>query len=194
MHKNFVNKYYFIDNFDIKNIENLDKRTSVIYRNYSSNVNSHEILIFRKICKKRNIKFYLSNNLKLAIKLNCDGVYIPSFNKYTFTKGINFKKNFDILGSAHNLREIRHKELQGVKTIFISSIFKKNKNYLGLHRFKTLKRFTKKRIVGLGGINKNNLKYLKILELENFAGISYFKKKPPQWNCGGFMYFKLQTN
>ena len=45
---------------------------------------------------------------------------------------------------------------------------------------KTLKRFTKKRIVGLGGINKNNLKYLKILELENFAGISYFKKKPPQ--------------
>ncbi len=180
MHKIFLNKYYFIDKFDIKNIENLDKRTSIIYRNYTSELNTSDILKFREICKKKKIKFYLSNNLKLAIKLNCDGVYIPAFNKFTFTRGIFLKRKFDVLGSAHNIQEIRHKELQGVKIIFISSIFKKNKNYLGLYRFKTLKNFTRNKIVGLGGISDKNVKLLKILGLENFAGISYFKKKPPQ--------------
>ncbi len=122
----------------------------------------------------------MSNNLKLAIKFNCDGLYIPSFNNYTYTRGKNFKKNFEILGSAHNIREIRQKELQGVKTLFISSIFKKNNNYLGIYRFRLLRNLTKKKVVGLGGINKNNLRYLRLLELDNFAGISYFKKKPPQ--------------
>ena len=35
----------------------------------------------QKICKLQKRKFYLANNLKLAKKLNLDGVYIPSFNK-----------------------------------------------------------------------------------------------------------------
>ncbi len=180
MHNIFINKYYFIDKFDIKNIENLDKTTSIIYRNYSSDINLNDILNIKKFCKKKNIKFYLSNNLKLAIKYNCDGLYIPAFNNYTYTKGIKFKKNFEILGSAHNIQEIRQKEIQGVKTLFISSIFKKNKNYLGIYRFRILRNFTKKKIVGLGGINKENLKYFKLLEIDKFAGIDYFKKKPPQ--------------
>ena len=33
--------------------------------------------------------------------------------------------NFAVVGSAHNLKEIRIKELQKVQNIFISSLFKK---------------------------------------------------------------------
>ena len=35
-----------------------------------------------------------------------------------------------MLGSAHNLKEIKIKQRQKVKKIFISSLFKRNKNYL----------------------------------------------------------------
>ena len=37
------------------------------------------------------------------------------------------------------------KELQKVQNIFISSLFKKNKNYLGIYRFKILGKYTKKK-------------------------------------------------
>ena len=178
----FINKFYFIDKFEINNIKNLDKRTSVIYRNYNKNLNTKEILKIRAFCKSRSIKFYFANNLKLAIKFNCDGVYIPSFNRSIFIKGKMLKKNFKILGSAHNIHEIKQKEIQGVEILFISSIFKRNKNYLGINKFKFLKNFTKKRIVALGGINNDNIKKIKQLEIDGFAGISFFKKKPPQKN------------
>ena len=39
------------------------------------------ILKIKNYCKKKLIKFYLSNNIQIAIKLNLDGAYIPSFNK-----------------------------------------------------------------------------------------------------------------
>ena len=42
--------------------------------------------------------------------------------------------------------------------IFLSSIFKKNKNFLGINRFKLLSLLTKKPVIALGGISNNNLK------------------------------------
>ena len=75
-------KYYFINKYETKNIDKLDKQTIVIYRNYSSEVtNRKTILKLKGYCKKKKINFYLSNNVKLAIKLDLDGAYIPSFNK-----------------------------------------------------------------------------------------------------------------
>tara|TARA_B100000003_G_C10818846_1_gene325985 strand:+ start:140 stop:682 length:543 start_codon:yes stop_codon:yes gene_type:complete len=180
MHKNLLQKYYFIDKLEENNIENLDKHTSVIYRNYNSKISTKQILKIFKICKRRNIKFYLSNNLKLAVKCKLDGLYIPSFNKKLYTRGLNLKKDFQILGSAHNISEIRQKEIQGVKKIFISSIFKKNQNFLGLYRFSSLKNRTNKDVVALGGINSKNLSYLKLIKIKSFAGISFFQKKTPQ--------------
>ena len=79
------------------------------------------------------------------------------------------------MGSAHNLKEIKIKELQKVQSIFISSLFKKNKNYLGLNKFKIITKYTKKNIVALGGLSKKNLKKLKLINISDFAGISYFE-------------------
>ena len=171
-----INKYYFINKFETNNISKQDKQTVIIYRNYSSKIPNEELILkIKKYCKKRGNKFYLSNNVKLAIKLNLDGAYIPSFNKTTKHLAYSLKKNFNVVGSAHNLKEIRIKERQNVKKIFLSSLFKKNNNYLGINKFNSLTKLTKKDTVALGGISKNNLKKLLLFKKSEFAGISYFE-------------------
>ena len=171
-----INKYYFISKFDTNIINNQDKQTTIIYRNYNSKIlNQDLILKIKKYCKMRKIKFYLSNNIKLAIKLNLDGVYIPSFNKSKRHLAFSLKKKFEIIGSAHNIKELRTKEIQNVNSIFISSIFKKNKNYLGINRFKLISNLTRVEVVALGGISKENLNKLRLLNNSEFAGISYFE-------------------
>jgi thiamine-phosphate pyrophosphorylase len=149
-----VNKYYFINKFDTNIINNQDKQTVIIYRNYTSNVKEDLILKIKKHCQKRKLKFYLSNNIKLALKLDLDGAYIPSFNRNINHLTYAFKKSFNLVGSAHNLKEIRIKEKQGVKKIFLSSLFKKNKNFLGINKFKILSKMINVDVIALGGISK----------------------------------------
>ena len=173
-----IRKYYFINKFKRDNIDRLDSQTSVIYRNYDTKrVNKEIISKIKNYCKKKKIKFYLSNNIRLAIKLNLDGAYLPSFNKSKRHLSFSLKKNFSIIGSAHNIKEIKTKEIQNVSKIFISSLFKKNKNYLGINKFKLISKLTSKKFVALGGINKNNIIKLKVLNTSEFAGISYFEQK-----------------
>ena len=150
---------------------------TIIFRNYKHKIDQNLILKIKNYCKKRGNSFLLSNNINLAIKLNLDGIYIPSFNKDKRHLSYSFKKNFIILGSAHNVNEIRIKELQNVKMIFLSSIFKKNKNYLGFYKFKLLSLLTKKPLIALGGISNNNLKKLSLTNCSGFAGISFFEQK-----------------
>jgi len=176
MHNGKLNKYYFINNFDTNLINKQDSYTSIIYRNYNEKENKREIILkIRNICKKKNIKFYLANDVKLAISLKLDGAYIPSFNDSYSHLSYSFSKNFNIIGSAHNIKEIRIKEAQKIKILFISSIFKKNKNYLGLNKFNLLSKFSKNKVVALGGISKKNIKQLKLTSCFGFAGITYFK-------------------
>ena len=138
--------------------------------------NEELILNIKKACQKQGRKFILSNNLKLAIKLDLDGVYFPSFNKsINFNKG-NFKKKFIIIGSAHSIKEIKIKERQGVQLIFFLQLFrlKKNKRFLGPIRFNLLASKTNIKVIALGGINKLNFKKLNLVKSYGFAGISYF--------------------
>ena len=134
-----------------------------------------DIVNIKEYCKKKGLKFYLSNNIRLAINLNLDGAYIPSFNNSYKHLSYSLKKQFKLIGSAHNLKEIKVKELQKVEKIFLSSLFKKNKNYLGINKFKSLSNLSTKKIVALGGISKRNIKKLHILNSFEFAGISYFE-------------------
>ena len=171
-----MNKYYFINKFDTNNIDKQDKLTTVIYRNYNSkNIDEKLILKIKNYCQKKSIKFYLSNNIKLALKLNLDGAYIPSFNKSLKHLSYTYKKNFKLIGSAHNIKEIKTKEIQKVEKIFLSSLFKKNKNFLGVNKFKLLANLTNKTVVILGGISNKNINKLKLFSYSDFAGITYFE-------------------
>ena len=171
-----MRKYYFINKFDTNNIDKQDKQTTIIYRNYSAKTTDQTLILkIKKYCKKKGNKFFLSNSVKIAIKLGLDGVYIPSFNKNLDHLCYSINTKFEIIGSAHNLREIKTKELQNVNKIFLSSLFKKNKNFLGINKFKLLSKLTKKKIVILGGISRKNIRLLKLLTSSEFAGISFFE-------------------
>ena len=69
------------------------------------------------------------------------------------------------------------KHYKPLNILFLSSVFKKNKNYLGLNKFKLLKNLTNKKVMALGGITSENLKKLSLINCKGFAGISYFQKK-----------------
>ena len=179
MQKKISQLYCFVDEYNYAELSKLSKNINIIYRNYKKNINISTLLSIRNYCKKNRIKFFISNNIKLAIKYKLDGVYIPAFNKQ-----INFIKyflplNFTIIGSAHNNTEILIKQKQGCNTIFVSPIFKvKKKNYfLDIVKFNFLTLNKKIQFIALGGINKKNKNKLKLLDICGFAGISYFQKK-----------------
>jgi len=179
MHKNNLKKYYFISDYDTNLIKNLDTSINIIYRNYNKQFDIDKILKFKHFCKKKGFKFFLSNNVKLAISLQLDGVYLPSFNKSFKHLSYRVRKNFRFIGSAHSLKEIRIKEKQGIKLIFLSSLFKENKNYLGINKFRLITKLSKINFIALGGIDDFNIKFLKLINVIGYAGISVFKKKGP---------------
>ena len=151
----------------------------IIYRNYNTKKRESELVKIAKACKKNRNQLFVSNDVKLAIKVKAEGIYIPSFNK---TKGFaNFeKKNIKILGSAHNQKEIQKKISQNCTAIFLSPIFyiEKSNRFLGVHKFNYLAYSNTINIFALGGISENNIHKLKLLNIKGFGGIRLFKKKP----------------
>ena len=181
MHYKNLKKYYFINYFDKKHILKLDKNVDIIYRNYSKDISLKEISGIKKLCKKTGRKFYLSNDVKLAIKHDLDGVYIPSFNKELRHNIYKIKKKFNIIGSAHNIQEINIKIQQNVKEIFIAPIFKRKIKIIGLYGFLKIRSSFNQKLIALGGINEDNIKKLNLLKADGFAAIKYFdKKKAPK--------------
>ena len=69
--------------------------------------------------------------------------------------------------------------MQGCKLVFLSPIFKvrKKKYYLNTIRFNLITLNIKMSFIALGGIKKKNMKKLKLLNIDGFAGISFFQKK-----------------
>ena len=179
MHKINYEKYYFISEYDTNLIKYQERKTNIIFRNYNKKLNIDKLKILRNLCRKKGQPFFLSNDVKLAIKLKLDGVYLPSFNRNFNHLAYSLEKKFTIIGSAHSLKQLNLKKNQGVEFFFVSSLFKKNKNYLGIYRFKFFENFTKKKLIALGGINEKNIKKLGLLNIAGYAGISYFQKKRP---------------
>ena len=173
-------KFIFLDHCDSKILNNHRfSSLGVIYRNYNNSNREKELIKISKICKRKNYKLYVSNDIRLALKYKADGIYIPSFNKNKMFLNLE-KRNFNIIGSAHNQKEIHQKIIQKCTDIFLSPLFyvDKSKQYLNVHKFNCLSSFNKVNIYALGGINDNNIKKLKLLNIKGFGGISIFKKKP----------------
>ena len=176
MHIHKLKKYYFINELNQNHLISLNKNISFIWRNKDKETSIETLIELRDFCKKNQRCFYISNDIKLAKKLNADGVYISSSNKNLNLKTTNLKKKFRILGSAHNLKEIKIKELQKTEEIFLSPLFKKKTNQqLNIFRYLKLRATTKMNDISLGGINNKNLKKLNMIKPFGFAGISYFE-------------------
>ena len=176
MHIKNYKKYYFLNKFNYSHLISLDQNISFIWRNKDKQTSLKNLIELRHFCKKYQRKLYIRNDTKLAVKLDVDGLYISSSNKNLTSKPVSLKKKFEILGSAHNVKEIKIKELQGVDKIFLSPIFKdKNNKKLDLYKYLNLKKLTLMKDIALGGINKENIKKLKFIKPFGFAGISFFE-------------------
>ena len=162
----------------MKELSNINRSINIVFRNYSNINYLNDLLEIRDFCKKKGNKLYLSNNVKLAKRLLLDGVYLPAFNKKLSYNNLNLPQKFKIIGSAHNISEIRIKEKQNCEEIFLSPIFKtdKHKYYLGTVKFNLQAIETEKKIVALGGINSDNLKKIKLTKSIGIASISWIKK------------------
>ncbi len=177
------NKYFLIiENIRDIDLKNIKKRNKffIIYRNNNKVDNFNDLLSFRRKCKAKAIKFYVSNDINLAILLKSDGIYLSSYNKNL--KFLNYKKyNFKIIGSAHNFREISIKVKQGCEVILLSKLFlvdyDKKSPSLGVTKFNFFFKISKK-IIPLGGIKTSNLNQLYNVFGEGFALLSEVKKKP----------------
>ena len=60
-----MNKYYFINKLETNIIDKQTKETIIIYRNYSSKTSDMKLILkIKNYCKKKQIKFYLSTNIR----------------------------------------------------------------------------------------------------------------------------------
>ena len=182
-------KFFFFSNTlnetIIKNIIKF-KNICIIYKpKKQESTNDKQIIEIKNFCKKNNICIYIADNYKLAIKYNVDGIFLSSSNK-NFIKPNQIKKNFDVIGSAHNTFEYSIKIQQNCKKIMLSPIFF-NKKYsinkiLNVVKFNLITRNWKSEVCAIGGINLNNLKKIKMSKATSVAFISLINspgiKKP----------------
>ena len=177
------NKYFLIiesiKDFDLENIK-IRNKFFIIYRNNKKIDKLNDLLKFRQKCKSKAIRFYVANNIKLAILLKSDGVYLSSFNKDL--RFLNYKKtNFKIIGSAHNFKEISLKIKQGCSSILLSKLFlvdyDKKAPFYGVVKFNFFAQSTGK-LIPLGGIKEQNLNQLRNVFCTGIALLSEIKKKP----------------
>ena len=168
-----------IKDIDLKNIK-IRNRFSIIYRNHNKTENLNDLSKFRRKCKLKAIKFYIANNNTLAVTLNSDGIYLSSFNKKLNVLSYK-KRRYEIIGSAHNFKEIVLKKKQGCSFIFLSKLFTvdydKKAPFLGVIKFNNFLKISRN-LIPLGGIKPENLNNLRNISCKGFAILSEVKKKP----------------
>ena len=118
---------------------------------------------------------------KLTASLKADGLYISAHNINLGLAKLK-KYNYKIIGSAHNIKELNIKLLQGCSTVIFPRLFKVSsplkKGFMGVVKFNLFKLTRKENLVPLGGINLSNLNKLKMVKSDSFALLSEIKKKP----------------
>ena len=174
--------FYIISNINDINLNYIKRynKFNIIYRNQNNVFNFHKLKNFRDKCKLKKIKFFISNNARVAFLLKADGIYLSSYNKnLSYLKFINH--GFCLIGGAHNFREIYQKKNQGCHKIIVSKLFKVDNKPAGkvydIVKFNNF-RYFHKNIIPLGGIKSHNLNKLKMLSSEGFTLMSEIKKKP----------------
>ena len=173
------NYYLYIENTSSIKLDNLrkNKKITIIYRNNGNLENHTKLVTFRKKCKNKNFKFYVANNHKLAKFCKADGLYLSSYNKKIYSPN-----NYNLIGSAHNFKEIFEKKKQGCKTVILSRLFKtsyKNKkDFLDIVKFNLIIKNYPMNLIPLGGIKSYNLLKLNLVMSSGFCLFSEIKKKP----------------
>ena len=179
---NDIKFYFFTDTLDeiiTKNIKNFNNLSFIYKSNSINNINHTNINTIKSFCRKNKIPFFISDNFKLATKYGADGIFLSSSYKKIGNIFLK-KKNFKIIGSAHNQSEYSLKNKQLCEMLMLSPLFY-NKKYsqnmiLNVCKFNLISMNWKRKVCALGGINLNNLKKLNMTRSSAAAFISLMKQ------------------
>jgi len=135
------------------------------------NFNTQEAINF---CKKNQLPFYITDNIKLALQTKANGIFLSAKNKKIIPK--IQKLNFEIIGSAHNQIEYYFKKKQGCSLLMLSPIFS-NKKYsenkiLGPIKFNLISNSWNNNLCALGGISSKTLNKIKLTRASSIAFVS----------------------
>jgi len=185
----FENFYFFTSSLTEENKKSIlkFKNLAIIYQKQKYSNNLIELNKIIKFCKKKSIKVYVEDDIKIAKKLNLDGVLISNKNKIIgLYANHNNKKKFKIIGKAHNQLEYFFKSKQNCKNILLSPIFK-NKKYndnkiLNIVKFNLISKDWRSYVFALGGVNSNNFKKIGMTGCKGIGFVSFINdlkiKKP----------------
>ena len=191
MSKIFYKHYVFLEEINNLIKDNLVKFSNIniiidINENTSKNLENQLSII--KFAKKNRIPFLIKNDFQKSVKYKANGVFISSNHK-KITKPILFKKNYYIVGSAHNQLEYAHKLKQKCHLLMLSPLFfneKYSKNkILNILKFNSKTIHWKVNLCALGGINSKTLNRVKLTKCEAIGFkkiISKSKIKKPAYN------------
>ena len=140
-----------------------------------------------KICIKKNVTFILNDRIDIAKKLNVDGVHLGKEDG-SIKNARNILGNLKVIGSScYNNKSLSIKSQNlGANYVAFGAFFKtetkKNTTKIVLSDFKNIRRNIKIPIVGIGGLNKFNIKKLIHLKPDFLAFCSsiWNTKKTPQ--------------
>ena len=138
-------------------------------KNYKdSDLISITSLLF-KICIKKNVTFILNDRVDIAKKLNVDGVHVGKEDG-NIKSARNILGNLKIIGSScYNNRNLSIKSQNlGANYVAFGAFFKtytkENTNKIVLSDLKNIRKNIDIPIVGIGGLNKYNIKKLIFLK------------------------------
>ena len=191
MNKIFYKHYVFLEEINNLIKDNLVKFSNIniiIDINENNSKDFENQLSIIKFAKKNRIPFLIKNDFQKSIKYKANGVFISSDHK-KITKPILLKKNFYIVGGAHNQLEYAQKLNQKCHLLMLSPIFfnaKYSKNkILNILKFNSKTIHWKVNLCALGGVNSKTLKKVKLTKCVAVAFkkfISNSKIKKPAYN------------
>ena len=191
INKNFK-LFFFIEKLNELNLDYVKKIGAILILRNPEKIEIEDLKKFNKRCIERRITLFIQNSIKILFLLKTNNFYISAYNKSQFKQLRKINRKIKIIGSAHNIPEIRQKLNQGCEYILLSRIFKTSnkfkKGFLGTTKFNLLTRNLSKKIIALGGINRKNFKLLRLLSVEGCA-MSEDKKK-----AGKYMPAFLKNN
>ena len=107
------------------------------------------------------------------VSLSADGIYVSAHNKNLRISKLRYT-NYKVIGSAHNIKELNLKVLQGCSCFIFSRLFQtrytNKRGFMGIIKFNLFKLSRKEKL--------SNLNKLSLVKSNSFALLSEIKKKP----------------
>lgn len=129
----------------------------------------------QKITNRYNIPLIINDNIKIAIKINADGVHIGQndISCLEARKLLGIKKIIGV--TVTNLSEAKQAIESGATYLGVGAIYKsttkKDAVVVGIDELKKIVEYSRIPVIVIGGINENTIPRLKNIKIDGYAMI-----------------------